>query len=306
MRVLLTGGHGFVGRRLQRELVAGGHEVSAPRHDTLDVTRPESVDDALAAGPDAVVHLAAIAFAPDADTDTAHALNVNVGGTLVLMEALRRLPRTPIVLVVGSADVYAIAKGAGFSLAEESPLGIRGSYGLTKVAQEAVAMEAAEREGWSLVVARAFNHTGPGQRREFVVPALATRVRAVRDGRADVVPVGNLDVRRDLLHVDDVVVAYRLVLEALADGRVPRGGVVLNVASGRTVSIREVVDGLQLRAGTAAPLFVDPRLVRPNDPPEIRGDADRLRALTGWRPTRDLDEILDDVWADVTGAVRVP
>ena len=288
MRVLLTGGHGFVGRRLQRELVAGGHEVSAPRHDTLDVTRPESVDDALAAGPDAVVHLAAIAFAPDADTDTAHALNVNVGGTLVLMEALRRLPRTPIVLVVGSADVYAIAKGAGFSLAEESPLGIRGSYGLTKVAQEAVAMEAAEREGWSLVVARAFNHTGPGQRREFVVP------------------VGNLDVRRDLLHVDDVVVAYRLVLEALADGRVPRGGVVLNVASGRTVSIREVVDGLQLRAGTAAPLFVDPRLVRPNDPPEIRGDADRLRALTGWRPTRDLDEILDDVWADVTGAVRVP
>jgi nucleoside-diphosphate-sugar epimerase len=66
------------------------------------------------------------------------------------------------------------------------------------------------------------------------------------------------------------------------------------------------VHGLQLRAGTAAPLFVDPRLVRPNDPPEIRGDADRLRALTGWRPTRDLDEILDDVWADVTGAVRVP
>jgi len=103
--------------------------------------------------------------------------------------------------------------------------------------------------------------------------------------------------------VDDVVVAYRLLLEALADGRVPRGGVVLNVASGRTVAIREVVDGLQQRAGTAAPLFVDPLLVRIDDPPEIRGDAGRLRALTGWRPTRDLDTILDDVWADVGSVV---
>ena len=301
MRVLLTGGHGFVGRHLQRELAAAGHEVVAPGREALDVTRPGSVDDALTTGPDAVVHLAAVSFAPDADADTARALNVTVGGCLVLVEALRRLPRPPVVLVVGSADVYAISDRAGIALAEDSQLGIRGSYGLTKVAQEAVAMEAAGRGGWSLVVARSFNHSGPGQRRSFVVPALAERVRAVRDRRAEVVPVGNLDVRRDLLHVDDVVVAYRLVLEALADGRVPRGGVVLNVASGRTISIREVVDGLQRRAGTSAPLVVDPGLVRPNDPPEIRGDAGRLRALTGWRPTRDLDAILDDVWADVSG-----
>jgi len=84
---------------------------------------------------------------------------------------------------------------------------------------------------------------------------------------------------------------------------VPRGGVVLNVASGRTVSIREVVEGFQQRAGTSAPLVVDERFVRANDPPEIRGDANRLRALTGWRPIRDLDQILDDVWADVTSDV---
>ena len=118
---------------------------------------------------------------------------------------------------------------------------------------------------------------------------------------ASVIPVGNLDVRRDLLHVDDVAVAYRLLLAALAGGRVQPGGVVLNVASGRTVSIREVVGGLQARAGIDAPLFVDPRFVRANDPPEIRGDANRLRALTGWQPQRDLETILDDVWADVAG-----
>ena len=301
MRVLLTGGHGFVGRRLQRELLEAGHELSAPAHDKLEITRPDAVADALAGEPDAVVHLAAVAFAPDAEADTAHALRVNVGGTLVLMEALRRLSRMPLVLVVGSADVYAVPDAVGVNLPEESPLGIRGSYGLTKVGQEAVAMEAAAREAWPLVVARTFNHTGPGQRRAFVVPALAERVLAVRDGRAAVVPVGNLDVRRDLLHVDDVVVAYRLLLEAMAAGRVRPGGVVFNVASGRTVSIREVVDGLQHRAGTDAPLSVDPSLVRANDPPEIRGDAGRLRALTGWQPRRDLETILDDVWADVAG-----
>ena len=303
LRVLLTGGHGFVGRRLQAELAQADLTVLAPPSDELDVTDAGSVARALADGVDAVVHLAAIAFGPAADADPALALRINVGGTLTLVEALRRLPNTPIVLVVGSADVYAVPRGATTALSEESPLGIRGTYGLTKVAQEAVAMEAAAREGWMLVVARAFNHSGPGQRRGFVVPAMAERVRAVRDGRADAIPVGNLDVRRDLLHVDDVVHAYRLVLEGLADGRVPRGGVVLNVASGRTVSIREVVDGFQQRAGTSAPLKVDATFVRANDPSKILGDANRLRALTGWRPTRDLEVILDDVWADVTSEV---
>jgi GDP-4-dehydro-6-deoxy-D-mannose reductase len=306
LRVLLTGGHGFVGRRLQTELTDAGLIVRAPPSDQLDVTDAASVTQALADGVDAVVHLAAVAFGPDADADPALALRVNVGGTLTLVEALRQLPNPPIVLVVGSADVYAVPRGAGATLSEASPLGIRGPYGLTKVAQEAVAMDAAARESWRLVVIRAFNHSGPGQRRDFVVPAMAERVRAVLDGRADAIPVGNLDVRRDLLHVDDVVHAYRLVLEALADGRVAHGGVVLNVASGRTVSIREVVEGFQRRAGTSAPLRVDARFVRADDPPEILGDASRLRTLTGWRPTRNLDEILDDVWADVTTDVPAP
>lgn len=299
MRVLLTGGNGFVGRRLQRELTEAGHAVSAPGHSQLDVTDPATIAEALAWEPDAIVHLAAVAFAPDAEADAARALHVNVGGTLLLMEAIGRLARSPVVLVVGSADVYAVPGTSGVMLSEESPLGVRGSYGLTKVGQEAVAMEAAARGDWSMIVARTFNHTGPGQRRQFVVPALAERVLAVRGGQADVIPVGNLDVRRDLLHVDDVAVAYRLLLDSLAAGRVQAGGVVLNVASGRTVSIRDVVDGLQSRAGTKAPLSVDARFVRANDPPEIRGDAGRMRALTGWQPRRDLEAILDDVWADV-------
>ena len=306
MRVLLTGGTGFVGRRLQRELTDAGHTVSAPAHTQLDVTIAGSIDAALAAGVDAVIHLAAVAFAPDADADPARALQVNVGGTLLLMEAIRRLPRPPLVLVVGSADVYAAPGSAGMMLSEDSPLGVRGSYGLTKIGQEAVAMEAAARGGWPLIVARTFNHTGPGQRRAFVVPALAERVLAVRDGHAEVVPVGNLEVRRDLLHVDDVVVAYRLLIESLAARRVKTGGVVLNVASGRTVSIREVVGGLQARAGTEAPLSVEARFVRANDPPEIRGDAGRVRALTGWQPRHDLEAILDDVWSDVAGVASRP
>ena len=306
MRVLLTGGNGFVGRRLVGELRDAGHAATALSHQELDVTDPASIAEALSRGTDAVVHLAAVAFAPDAEADPARALHVNVGGTLLLMEAIGRLPRPPLVLVVGSADVYAIPDSAGAILSEESPLGVRGSYGLTKVGQEAVAMEAAARGGWPLIVARTFNHSGPGQRRTFVVPALAERVLAVRDGGAAVIPVGNLDVRRDLLHVDDVVVAYRLLLESLAAGRVKTGGVVLNVASGRTVSIRDVVGGLQSRAGTEAPLSVEAQFVRANDPPEIRGDAGRLRALTGWQPRRDLEAILDDVWADVAGVATRP
>ena len=134
-----------------------------------------------------------------------------------------------------------------------------------------------------------------------MVPALAERVLAVRDGRADVIPVGNLDVRRDLLHVDDVVVAYRLLLESLAAGRVRgAGSSSMSPAAGRSPSATSSM-ACSRGPGPRPRSSVDARFVRANDPPEIRGDAGRLRALTGWQPQRDLETILDDVWADVAG-----
>lgn len=304
MRVLVTGAGGFVGRWLTDELEAAGHAIAAPASAELDVTDPDSIGGALGRfRPDAVAHLAAVAFAPDARADPARAFAVNVGGTVNLFEEIRRSASGPVVLVTGSSEVYGAPDPSELPLTEESPLRPATPYALSKAAQESVALAYAARLGLRVVVTRSFNHSGPGQRPVFVVPALAARVRDARNGGEPVIRVGNLDVRRDFTDVRDVVRAYRLLLEAAHAERTGDGGAVFNVASGRAVPVRDVVEQLCELAGVAPKTVTDPDLVRPNDPPEIRGDYGALRFLTGWEPTLGVSQMLGAVWDAVSGDV---
>jgi GDP-4-dehydro-6-deoxy-D-mannose reductase len=160
-----------------------------------------------------------------------------------------------------------------------------------------VTLEASARR--RVVITRAFNHIGPGQRDVFVAPALARRVLEFRAGRTKAVPVGNIHVRRDLTDVRDVVHAYRLLLEAVVEGRVPPDQPIYNVASGRSVEIRTILEILCDLAGVAVVTEVEPSLVREGDPPDVRGDASALRELTGWAPTIPLETSLADLSASV-------
>jgi GDP-4-dehydro-6-deoxy-D-mannose reductase len=294
------------------ELAAHGHDVvPAPDIGDLDIADAYAVRSLVEdVAPDAIAHLAGMAFAGDARHDPAEALRVNVGGTAAVMDAAGRMrpggataPR-PVVLVTGSAEAYGRPRPEDLPLREDAPLRTTAPYGLSKLAQEAVALEMATAFGVTVVVTRSFNHIGPGQRPDFVVPALARRVLAVRAGEAAAVRIGNADVRRDFTDVRDVVRAYRLLLEHAAAGGANAAGsaaTVVNVASGRPVSIRWIAEELMRQAGCAAPLEVDPALVRPDDPPEVVGDAARLRALTGWAPVIPLERTLGDVLVDAEG-----
>jgi GDP-4-dehydro-6-deoxy-D-mannose reductase len=284
---------------LRRELAGAGHDiVPVPG---LDVTDRDGLVHALGeAAPDAVAHLAAVSFAPDAAADAEHAFAVNVGGTVHVMEALRTLPRRPVVLITGSSEVYGSPSPDDLPLRESSPLAPRSPYSLSKAAQESVGLAYAARERWPLVVCRAFNHAGPGQRDVFVVPALARRIRDVADAEVREIPAGNLDVRRDFSDVRDVVRAYRLLLEALVEGRIPAGGRVLNVCAGRSVAIRRILQELAGIAGVELIVRTDPALLRPDDPAEIVGDASELERLTGWQPHIDLSKTLRDVWDSIS------
>ncbi len=301
MRVFVTGAIGFVGQWLEKELLAAGHRVvSAPGPETMDIADRRSLvrwlDDP-AGPPDAVIHLAGMAFAPDATRSPADAFRVNLGGTVALFEALRELGTRPPVVVSGSAEVYGSPRPEDLPLREDAPLDPVGPYSLSKVAQEGAAAEASSRYGFRVVVARSFNHTGPGQRPVFVVPAMALRVMAVKRGQAKVIRAGDVDVRRDLTDVRDVVVAYRLLAEWAASPQSGQGFTVVNVASGHAVAIRDVVERFCALAGVQAVLETDPALVRAGDPVEICGNADLIERLVGWRPAIALERTLADLLA---------
>jgi GDP-4-dehydro-6-deoxy-D-mannose reductase len=300
VRVLVTGASGFAGQWLVRELTASGHEaVGAPRSSSLDITDAAAVRELLrSTAPDAVAHLAGLAFGPDARRDPDRATAVNAGGARNVLEAAGEIP----ILVVSSAEVYGAPSASDLPLRETAPLAADQPYGRSKVALErAVADIGSARVGRRAIV-RPFNHIGPGQRAEFVVPAVARRILEARDRGDSTIAAGNVDVRRDFSDVRDVVRAYRLVLEALAGTAPSADPMLYNIASGSSVAIRAIIGMLASFAGVAIDIDVDPSLVRAADPPEIRGDATRLSVDLGWHPTIPLETSLRDVLEDVQRA----
>ena len=295
MRVAVTGATGFVGRWLVPELERAGHVVAAaPSHGELDIRDTAAVRRWIEhVSPESIVHLAAVSFGPAAEASPDSALAITVGGTVALLEAIVASGGRPTLLVTGSSDVYGAPDPSDLPLREMSPLRPSRAYAMTKIAQECIAEAYSARHGFRVVVSRSFNHTGPGQRTDFVVPALARRLLDLSAGRTDRLRVGNLDVRRDFLDVRDVVVAYRLLLEGVTNGKIEGG--IYNVCSGSSVAIRTIVEELAALIGVTPVLEVDPELVRPGEPPEIRGDPRRIIEATGWRPTMDRSQTLADV-----------
>ena len=291
MRALITGGKGFVGQWLAAHLKDCGDEVVVVDVET-DVADGVALRKVVTdAAPEAIYHLAALTHVGESWDNPSQVLRVNVIGTAELLAAARSLARPPTVLVVSSAEVYGVVTPEQLPLDEATPTAPATPYAASKLAAEAVALQAWRGYGQPVIVVRPFNHIGPGQSPNFAVPALAKRIVEARRSGATSLRVGTLTTRRDFTDVRDVVVAYRLLIEHGVPGS------TYNVCSGKDVAISEVADDLLALARADLELVTDPDLVRPVDVPVLQGDAGLLRASTGWVPSIPLATTLADVLA---------
>ncbi len=307
MRILVTGGSGFVGGHLLAHLEAQQHvafwtystSTGRPRSSRAFELRLPSEERSFSVlesvRPDAVIHLAAVAFVKDAEADPVGALAVNVDGTADLLKALKRHdPESRVRFIyVSTAQVYDARGGASqreVFLTEESPLWPQNLYAQTKLGAELAAdvhLNAQKRHG---VIFRPFNHAGPGQRPVLVLANFARQVAAIEAGRAPpVLETGNLDVSRDFSSVHDIVAAYRLA----AEGQVPPG--TYNLASGVATSLREIVEILRSLSRAPFEVAVRSEKLRPGEPGTVRGSFTKIQSACGWSPTTPLVETIRDI-----------
>jgi GDP-4-dehydro-6-deoxy-D-mannose reductase len=195
----------------------------------------------------------------------------------------------PRFIVISTGALYD-AKAA-LPLTESSKVDPNSPYAVSKIGQEQMALYYTSR-GFECIIARPFNHIGPGQGPGFIVPDLAEQIIKVEKGEASEVMVGNLDAKRDYTDVRDIARAYRLLLEK------GKSGEVYNICSGTPRSGHEILEGLLAASGGNVNTQQDPAKMRPSDTPEIYGSHDKLAQDTGWQPEIALEQTLRDVIAD--------
>ena len=309
MRALVTGITGFVGGHLAEHLAAAGDQVvglsasgrwpQALEHlsrlarveklDLADVDEATFADLIARKQPEAIYHLAAQANPQASVADSRGTWALNLGGTLNLLEAVKRSGLKPRVVLVGSGVSYGNPAPGDMPVAETCPLRPNNPYAASKAAADLLGIQHYLGHGTDVVIARPFNHAGPRQSSSYVLSALARQVAEVEAGRASRVEVGNLQVRRDFTDVRDVVRGYRLLAERGVSGE------IYNLGTGVGTLLADAVGILAGLSKVPIEVHVDPARVRPVDLELLVADASKLRSATGWEPRYAIEQTLRDM-----------
>ena len=291
MRVLITGVTGFVGTHLAKTLESRGHEVAGTyfgaeprvggRHYSVDLREPSAIQDAVVDfSPERIVHLAGASHVGTSWNSIAAYYSLNVLGTEHVLDAAGEIP----VLLASSAEVYGLVPQSEQPILETRPPAPANPYALTKAAAERLVIR---QNG---LVVRLFNMIGAGQAETFALPTFARQLRAIESGEiSPVLRVGNLEPRRDFVHVEDGAEALAFLVESGGRGR------IYQVASGEAHSVGEVLDLLCRVSGVDARIEVDPERFRPQDMILLVGSG-RCVAELGWSPSRSVEDAVRDLW----------
>ncbi len=306
-RTLITGITGFAGGWLAETLLARGETqlVGVSRHDWPQelshlreqvVRKHTDLCDASAVAtlirdiePTRIFHLAGYAHAGRSLREPDAAWATNLQATQNVYDAVVRWGGKPRIVYVSSGLIYGGGRSADDRFSETAEFRPTSPYASSKAAADLLSYEYSITFGLDIVRARPFNHTGPRQSPEYVVPSFARQIVAIERGeRPPLLETGNLTPRRDLTDVRDVVDAYCLLAER------GRSGEAYNIARGEAVPISTILERLLACSSIQVQVRPQAGLVRGQDIAIIRGDATRLRSATGWQPRYSLDRTLAD------------
>lgn len=302
-KALIIGAAGFVGSYLidhiqkhciwsivvtkmpQERLTLQGADVC-----DLDIMDPAAITELLEEKrPDYIFHLAAQSSVAVSWKNPGLTVDVNIKGSLNVLDAVRKLDYKPRVLLIGSGEEYGHLRQDEVPVGEDNVLRPGNIYAATKACQNMLGAIYARAYGMDVLMVRAFNHVGPNQSPIFVVADFCRQAAEIELGmREPVIRVGNLSARRDFSDVRDVVRAYAALMEK------GKAGETYNVGAGKAVEIRRILDMILSLAKKEIRVETDPARMRPVDVPVIEADIRKLQACTGWRTEIPLEKTIEE------------
>ncbi|MDR0999991.1 MAG: GDP-mannose 4,6-dehydratase [Clostridiales bacterium] len=307
MKALIIGAAGFVGWYLITELERSGYEVVGTKLPgekldngvNLDILDEQAITDVITTvNPDKIFHLAAQSSSAIAWKKPLLTVDVNIKGSLNLLEAIRKTSHKAKVLLVGSSEEYGNQDKQPIS--EDASVNPDNIYAITRSTQNRFGMLYAKAYDLDIVMTRSFNHIGVGHSETFAIPSFSKQIAEIARGKREpVLYVGNLFTKRDYIDVRDVCRAYAALAEKGVSGE------TYNVGSGKTVALSKIVDMLIGFSGKEIEVKVDSKKLRPIDINELTADISKVTMLTGWRPQIPLEESLQNVYGYYVGNVGV-
>jgi len=304
-KVLVIGAGGFVGHYLTKQLTSDGCEVHGtyikggpyPDQDIvsheLDILDQTAIEKLLIEiEPDWIIHLAAQSSVALSWKNPGLTIDINIKGTSNLLEAIKTKSPHVRLLLIGSAEEY--GKTSHELIKETESLQPQNIYAITKVTQEMLGKLYVQAYGLDIVMARPFNHIGPGQSTQFVVPDFCEQVARIDKGLSEpVIKVGNLKAKRDFTDVRDVVRAYSLLLQKGEKGE------VYNIGSSKPVTIQWILDTILSLSKKQISVEIDPQKYREIDIPVVSADITKIITRTGWKPQREILTTIEESFASV-------
>ena len=301
MKALIIGGAGFVGNYLIKHLkndLKWDVFVTKMAHEKLNNEDMESFDiDILdkdqikevfeKVKPDYIFHLAAQSSVALSWKNPSLTIDVNVKGSVNVLDMVRGLDYKPRVLLIGSGEEYGHIKPEESPIVEDNVVRPGNIYAATKACQNMIGKIYADGYDLDIMMVRAFNHIGPNQAPMFVVADFCKQVAEIERGEKEpIIYTGNLSAKRDFTDVRDVVRAYGLLIQK------GKKGETYNIGSGHAIAIQEILNRILEFSKTKIKSEVDPSKIRPVDVPIIEADTTKIRACTGWTPDISLDTTL--------------